>query len=109
MLSYAEFQATIEPILVRHGCDAVAGGDCHGGGIQGTFALSPQGAKNVQFDFDQASLQVSMNPPASRLLTKPLAVAAGGTLHAGGNDHFPSTSDPDYQTILSWIANGVAP
>lgn len=108
MLSFAEFDSLVEPILQARGCDSVAGGDCHGGGIQGTFRLSPPGAnKDVQFDFDQASLQVSITPPSSsRLLKKPLAVAAGGTLHGGG-EFFSSTADPDYQAILTWINNGV--
>ena len=107
MLSFAEFQATIEPILVQRGCDSVAGGDCHGGGIQGTFRLSPPGAKDVQYDFDQAKLQVSIAPPASsRLLTKPLAVTAGGTAHGGG-EFWTSTSHPDYQAILTWVNNAV--
>jgi hypothetical protein len=107
MLSFAEFDSLVEPILVSKGCDSVAGGDCHGGGIQGAFSLSPPGAKNAQFDFDQARMQVSMDPrSSSRLLTKPLAVAAGGTMHAGG-EFFPSTSDPDYQAILKWINDGV--
>jgi len=107
MLSFAEFDTLVEPVLVRRGCDSVAGGDCHGGGIQGTFRLSPPGAKNAQLDYDQSSLQVSISPrTASRLLTKPLAVAAGGTPHGGG-EFFSTTSDPDYQAILKWINDGV--
>lgn len=107
MLSFAEFDSLVEPILVQRGCDSVAGGDCHGGAIQGTFRLSPPGAKDVQFDYDQARMQVSLNPrTSSRLLTKPLAVAAGGVQHGGG-EFFPSTSDPDYQAILEWINHGV--
>ena len=108
MLSFAEFDSLVEPILVSKGCDSVAGGDCHGGGIQGTFRLSPPGAKNAQLDFDQASFQVSINPrTSSRLLTKPLKVSAGGTMHGGGNDFFPDTTDADYQAILKWINDGV--
>jgi len=102
-LSYEQFEQTIEPILVNQGCDAT--GDCHGGGIRGTLELSPPGAKDVQFDFDQVVLQVF---PADReqspILTEPLALAAGGTPHAV--KPFASTGDPDYQTILSWILAG---
>lgn len=106
MLSFAEFERTVEPILVRQGCDA--GGDCHGGGIRGTFELSPAGAKNASFDFAQASLQVSVSVPAnSPILTEPLALEAGGTPH--GFKPLASTADPDYQAILQWILGAVAP
>lgn len=104
--SYAQFQAQVEPVLQRHGCDA--GGDCHGGGPRGALELSPAGAKNTLFDFDQVSLQVNAGTPdASPILTKPLALAAGGAPH--GVKVFASTSDTDYVAIRSWILAGVTP
>ena len=105
-LSYDRFAAEVEPVLQRHGCDA--GGDCHGGGIRGTLALSPETAKNVVFDFDQVSQQVSAyDPPHSPILTEPLADSSGGTPHQV--EPFADTSDPDYQVILAWIMAGVTP
>jgi len=89
-LSFTQFDQTVEPILMNHGCDAT--GDCHGGGIRGTLQLSPPNAK----------------PESSAILTEPLALAAGGTPHAG-NKPFASTSDPEYQAILTWILAGVQP
>jgi hypothetical protein len=104
-LSRTGFEQNVEPVLVRQGCDAT--GDCHGGGIRGTLALSPPGAKDVQFDFDQVSLQVSTsNPMASPILMKPLAYAAGGTPHSF--KPFASTSDPDYKAIQAWIMAAVS-
>jgi hypothetical protein len=103
-LSYSQFELTVEPVLARHGCDAE--GDCHGGGIRGSLQLSPPGAKDTRFDFDQVSLQVSAYAPSSSpILTEPLALAAGGTTHSV--KPFASTSDPDYQAILAWIMAGV--
>jgi len=103
--SYAQFQATVEPALQRHGCDA--GGDCHGGGPRGAFELSPSGAKNTTFDFEQVSLQVNpVTPDSSRILTKPLALDAGGVPHAV--KAFTSTADSDYVAIRTWILAGVA-
>lgn len=103
-LDYAQFEASVEPVLVQHGCDA--GGDCHGGGIRGSFELSPQGAKNVAFDFDQSELQVSAyDRDASAILTEPLALAAGGTAHPV--KVFPDTNDTGYQAIRGWIRAGV--
>lgn len=104
VLDYDEFALSVEPVLAQQGCDA--GGDCHGGGIRGTFELSPVGAKNVRFDFDQAVLQVLPTVrDSSRLLTKPLALAAGGVPHAV--KVFASVDDPGYQAIHSWIQHGV--
>jgi len=103
VLSFDQFQQTVEPVLVRQGCDA--GGDCHGGGIRGTLELSPQGAKDVQFDFDQVALQVyATNRESSPILTAPLAAHSGGTPHP--YKPFDTTADPDYQAILEWIMAG---
>jgi hypothetical protein len=103
---YDTFVATVEPVLVRQGCDA--GGDCHGGGIRGTFALSPAGSKNLRYDFDQAALQLTAAPiETSPLLTEPLAMSAGGTPH--GVKPFATTGDADYQAIHAWIDAAVTP
>lgn len=100
VLSYDQFGQQVEPILMRHGCDAV--GDCHGAGIRGTFELSPPGAKNTRFDFDQVALQVSPSiRDESPILTEPLALGAGGTPH--GVKPFSATTDSDYVAIRQWI------
>jgi len=105
VLDFAQFEQTVEPLLVAHGCDAT--GDCHGGGIRGSLQLSPPGAKDAQFDFDQVVLQVSAaTRTSSPILTEPLAIAAGGTPHSV--KPFASTSDPDYQAILAWVMAGVS-
>jgi hypothetical protein len=103
-LDYAAFVSTVEPALERRGCDA--GGDCHGGGIRGTLALSPAGAKDPAFDFEQVSRQVSvLAPDSSAILTRPLALDAGGTPHP--YKPFASTSDSDYVSIRTWVRAGV--
>ena len=103
VLDYGVFAAAIDSILTDKGCDNLS---CHGGGIRGTFELSPVGNKDIDMDFAQASLQVDgTDHPASRLLQKPLDESAGGVAHAG-NAVFTSTSDPGYQAILTWIQAG---
>jgi len=105
-LDYATFVSEVEPVLERNGCDA--GGDCHGGGIRGTLALSPQGAKDPAFDFVQVSRQVSVSDAdQSPILTRPLALAAGGTPHP--YKPFATTADTDYVTIQTWVHAGVNP
>jgi hypothetical protein len=97
------FAANVEPVFTARGCDSI---ECHGGGIRGTFALSPAGDKNLAFDFEQAVWQSDgSDPAASPLLRKPLAVSAGGAPHGGdpAGGIFDTTGDPDYQAILAWI------
>jgi len=102
--SYDEFVARVEPVLTQRGCDAT--GDCHGGGIRGTFALSPEAAKDPHYDFNQAILQVTFSPAShSALLTQPLADSAGGTPHP--YKPFATTADTGYQAILQWVQDGV--
>jgi hypothetical protein len=98
VLDYQQFQQNVSPVLVQLGCNAM---ECHGGGIRGTYELSP-GASDPQFDFDQTSLQVNpYDKDQSMILSRPLA---GGAPHA--YKPFASTSDPGYQAIRAWILAG---
>lgn len=102
-LSFQTFEETIEPILIAKGCNTA--GDCHGGGIRGTYELSPPGAKDVAFDFEQTRLQVNPYAPTeSPILTKPLNTEAGGVPHSF--KAIATTDDPSYQAILGWILAG---
>jgi hypothetical protein len=104
VLSFAAFRDSVSPVLERHGCDA--GGDCHGGGIRGTLALSPVSAKNVIYDYDQVVLQVYPTlRDSSPILTRPLALAAGGSPHPF--KPFASTADSDYAAVRRWVQSGV--
>jgi len=106
VLDYDVFVADIDPILTARGCDDLS---CHGGGIRGTFQLSPSADNDVDMDFAQSRLQVDGDlPDASLLLMKPLAEGAGGLAHAASAplSTFDSVTDPDYLTILAWIDAG---
>ena len=106
ILDYGIFAAQIDSILSDRGCDTMA---CHGGGIRGTFQLSPETDKDVDLDFAQASLQVNPeDPAASPLLTKPLAEWAGGLVHTADTKQsgLLTTNDAGYQAILAWIEAG---
>ncbi len=106
VLDEASFAAVVNPILTARGCDNIA---CHGGGLRGTYELSPADDKNVAFDFLQSARQVDPEQPSqSSLLMKPLAPAAGGDVHTADPEvsGFLSTDDPDYQAILAWIEAG---
>ena len=104
VLSYPMFVSRVEPVLVRQGCDAT--GDCHGGGIRGALQLSPPTAKDPQYDFNQVILEVyPTDRDRSLILTKPLALAAGGVPHSF--KPFASVADTDYLAIRGWVDAGV--
>lgn len=104
VLDFQAYQDSVAPVIARHGCDA--GGDCHGGGIRGTLQLSPQGAKNLRYDFDQVVLQVYPTlRDSSPILTCPLAEAAGGRPHPF--KPFASALDADFVTMRAWVRSGV--
>jgi hypothetical protein len=106
VLDFERFEADVVTIFTERGCDNLA---CHGGGIRGTFQLSPASAKDADFDFEQASLQVDpVNRDASSLLLKPLSEIAGGLPHAGDGPTttMNSVDDPDYATLRAWIQEG---
>lgn len=103
VLSFERFSSDVSPVLTSRGCNAE--GDCHGGGIRGTFELSPAGQPDLAFDFHQASLQVDPHRPASSLLVrKPLELSAGGLPHS--RKVFADTSDAGCAAILAWVRQG---
>lgn len=100
-LDYGVFVQDIEPILNNRGCSNSA---CHGGQGSGEMLLS--GGNSPESDFTAVSgLVTPWEARASTLLLKPLAVAAGGVEHGGG-DIFADTTDVDYRTILAWVEAG---
>ncbi|UCE03599.1 MAG: hypothetical protein JSW67_05280 [Candidatus Latescibacterota bacterium] len=103
-LDYAVFVDAIEPILQERGCSASA---CHGN--QGSGELLLTGGLNPEADFTAVGGHVTpWEASASPLLRKPLAQAAGGDVHGGG-DVFLDTSDADYRTLLQWLSAGSTP
>jgi len=105
VLDYTRFVEEVEPIFERRGCSTA--GDCHGGGVRGTFALSPLDARDPAYDFAQASLQVNgYAPAASPILEKPLALDAGGVPHAA--KPFRDRNDADFVILSRWVATARA-
>lgn len=116
-LDQAVFESTIQPILDSRGCSQAG---CHyrdksnpnSGGPGGSLRIydctgdscTPE---QLLANHDSAAGMANLpNPTTSKLLTKPLALSAGGVQHLGG-DIFMSTTDQDYTTILGWIQNPV--
>lgn len=97
------FEADIQPLLTRFGCNA---GACHGKSRgQNGFALSLLGFDS---DFDHAALvreargrRIQTESPANSLL---LRKATGQMPHGGGKKLDPN--GPYYRLIAEWIASG---
>lgn len=112
-LDQTVFAATIQPLLDARGCSQAG---CHyrdktnpnSGGPGGSFRIfdcsgSSCTTEQLVANHDSASgMANTVNPTTSKLLSKPLALSAGGVQHLGG-DIFLSTADPDYAAILGWI------
>ena len=102
VLDAAAFRDMVAPVLAQYGCHAA---ECHGGGIRGTFELSPEDAIDADFDFAQARWQVDAHDrSASPLLREPLQEGAGGSVHPW--EPFDSTDHPGYVAIRDWILAG---
>jgi len=89
-LSYA---TDIKPIWAARSCTG-----CHGS--SGGLTLS--GTTAASYAELMAGRVSTASPSTSLILTKPLT---GGVSHGGGKS-FASTSDADYQKILTWITEG---
>jgi hypothetical protein len=101
-LDYPSFVSRVEPIFQSRGCSMRA---CHGG--QGSGQLLLSGGLSTLADFTAVS-PLTRPLDAAPLARKPLAVAAGGMVHGGG-DIFADTTDADYRTLVRWIAGEKLP
>jgi len=102
-LSYEVFVTEISPVLTAAGCNA--GGDCHGGGIRGSYRLSSVEEEDLERDFEETRLQVfPFALDESPLLRKPLAEVAGGDRHE--YEPFASSDDPRYRALWDWVHGG---
>ena len=96
--SFASFKADVQPILKDKGCTS---SNCHGAPQSDFYITCGDSDEQIAFNFSQAWSFVNDPVDDSQLLRVPIAVAAGGRGHTGG-DQFPSTEDADYQAIRTW-------
>ena len=116
-LSFESYRAEIEPIFVRprggHGPGVSACVTCHV--TSGTpLRLQPlqetadggvfwdEAQSRMNFGFVSRLVSPGM-PEESRLLRKPLAVAAGGARFHVGGKFWEDQSDPEWQTMAAWV------
>jgi YVTN family beta-propeller protein len=62
----------------------------------------------TNYTFARAFVVPGPEPLKSRLLTHPLATAAGGDPFHGGGQHFASQDDPEWRIIADWVAGATS-
>ena len=114
------FTRDVEPVLESR----CAQGSCHGRPGRSlalyapgqhredatrTYLAEPLSAEEIRVNAVSLAILAEGAPPEQcEALTKPLAIAAGGLWHGGG-DVFVDTTDPGYRVMLAWLRACVPP
>lgn len=110
-VSYEFFRDRVQPIFLAKRPGHARCIECHD---NQNPRLQPLAAGAVTWTEEQSRSNFDMwsqyvvpgNPTASRMLMHPLAADAGGDpFHAGGK-HWKSQSDPEWQTLATWVKTG---
>jgi hypothetical protein len=97
---FNSFRVAVQPLLESKGCGA---GSCHGAPQSDFYITCASNERQLAFNFQQTHSFISPTIDDSPLLRVPLAVAAGGRGHTGG-DQFASTTDDDFERLREWAA-----
>jgi hypothetical protein len=113
-LDYEFFKTRVQPIFLARRPGHARCITCHENGNPRLAELEP-GATTFNDEQSRRNFTawqrvvVPGDPDASRLLMHPLSKTAGGDpFHAGGK-HWQSKSDPEWQTLASWVRGEKAP
>jgi hypothetical protein len=95
--SFRRFVDEVQPVLVER----CAGSRCHGSRIADLQLSCGQDEREQRWNYAVSIRHLNEQAVQSELLRRPLAVAAGGVYHEGG-DVFADTEEPDYRVIRRW-------
>ena len=110
-LDFEYFKNEVQPIFLAKRNNNVRCIQCHT--RSSGFRLQPLAGgalfwTDEQSRFNYASARAFVVPGSeplkSRLLSHPLATAAGGDPFHGGGQHFASQDDPEWRIIADWVA-----
>ena len=109
-LDFTVYRSKVEPILMAPRKGNARCLSCHSRGGGNTYLEPlPEGAttyteEQSRRNFERVSKLVTPGDPLkSILLTNPLAEDAGGSHWHGGGKHWPSQSNPEWQTLAAWV------
>jgi YVTN family beta-propeller protein len=116
-LDFGFYRAAVEPVFLAKRPGNVRCVTCHAGGASSALRLQPlspgatswtEEQSRQNFQAVQRFVSAGASPLASRLLTHPLARAAGGDPFHGGGKHWMSQDDPEWQILAAWAAGRTA-
>src|SRR5712691_1672589 len=109
-LDYEVFKTKVQPILTAPRTGNARCAACHARGAGAYLEPLPPGSTTYTEDqsrrnFDRVSrLVVPGEPLKSILLLNPLDTEAGGTPWHEGGKHWHSQSNPEWQTLATWVS-----
>ena len=111
-LDYEFFKSRVQPIFVAKRAGHARCVSCHASGTPLRLQPLPRGSTTWSEEDSRKNFQavqrvvVPGSVTKSRLLVHPLAEDAGGDFYHNGGKHWNSQSDPEWQTLKTWVLGG---
>jgi len=111
-LDFEVFRTKIQPIFVAKRPGHARCIACHASGTPLRLQPLPRGSTTWSEEDSRKNFQavqrvvVPGSVTKSRLLVHPLAEEAGGDFYHNGGKHWSSQSDPEWQTLKTWVLGG---
>jgi hypothetical protein len=108
-LDFEFFRTQVQPILLRKRKGLARCYVCHSQGTAFRLQRLSSGSASWNETESRRNFEATLpfvvpgNALASRLLTMPLAVEAGGVAFHPGGKHWSSQDDPEWQTLAAWV------
>lgn len=107
-LDYEFFKTRVQPIFLTKRPGHARCIVCHAAGTPLRLQPLPPGSATwsdeaSRKNFDAVRRVVVPGSVRSRLLLHPLAEEAGGDFYHSGGKHWDSQTDPEWQTLKSWV------
>ena len=108
-LDFEFFRTQVQPILLKKRKGLARCYVCHSQGTAFRVQRLSSGSTSWNETESRRNFEATLpfvvpgKPLASRLLTMPLAVEAGGVAFHPGGKHWSSQDDPEWQTLAAWL------
>jgi len=98
------FVQKVNPVIGQR-CSA---GNCHGSGANSLYLTCGTTTEGLRWNYFALGDYVSVDTGTSEILRRALAPAVGGVYHEGGTV-FETTTDPEYQGLVTWATEKGGP